>query len=64
MLPLARSGDGQSAHTDAVPQVGGVAEAGHLLVAWRLHRRLLSLCALQGLFSFIRNSLETHIAMA
>lgn len=45
-------------------RMGGVTEARHLLVARLLRRYLCLLCALQALFSFIRNSLEMHLAMA
>lgn len=64
MAPFAQPMDVQTAHTNVAPWDGGAAEAGHLLVARLPPRRLFLLCALQGLFSFIRNSLEMHTAMA
>lgn len=64
MLPFAQPRDVQITYTSAGLQDGGIAEAGHLLVALLLRRPLFSLCELQALFSFICNSLEMHIAMA
>lgn len=64
MLPFAPSRDVHTACSGTVLQDGGVAEAGRLLVARLPRRCLVLLCTLQALFSFIRNSLEMHIAMA
>lgn len=64
MLSFAQSRDVQTVYTSAGLQDGGIAEAGHLLVALLLRRPLFSLYELQALFSFICNSLEMYIAMA